>query len=716
MRTIRSSIAIALWLLAASASAQQNTPPPEPDQNTGPSILPGLGQIDFGFRGTIFAENSDEALYQRYRDLRNGPFAEGFRWGRSDDHTFWDVRATHVGYRDQQYAANYNRFGKLKASFEWNQIPLFYSETTRTAYTTIAPGTLSLDGLPQQVQTGAATSAIYNTAATTFDLRQQRSIADFRLVYSATDHLDLSAAFKNTEKTGEQPWAGTFGFSDAVELPVPIDTRLTDVGVAAEWGGGRGDLRIGYDGSFFHNNISTLVWDNPLRYTDSPTAGPARGRMAIWPNNDLNSGSISGLVRLPGTSQATGYVSLGRLSQNEALIPFTINSALAAPALDRPTADASARITATAFTYNARPTPNLWFNARFRSYDFDNRTPVFHVAQTVSYDTSVVPFAEGGTSPYSFTRKLGDFEASWTPTTFTAFRAAYAYEAIDQTFRTFDSTTENAVRLSADATGIRWLTLRGVYEHAKRVGSGLDEQSLDDIGEQTSLRQFDISDRNANRFSTLVIAAPSSSLSINGTASVGRDTRPNAGFGLLSYDTNSVSGGFDYVPSSAVSLGASYVYERYTSLQQSRQANPGPQFDDPTRDWTTNGADRTHTVGASADLLKLWPKTDVRFAYDFVHASSTYIYGLAPNTTLPPINQLPQVWNTRNRLTADARYALTAHLGVGVLYWFEDFNIDDFAFNAATLNTVAQPSFISLQYTYRPYTANTIWGRLTYWW
>jgi hypothetical protein len=31
------------------------------------------------------------------------------------------------------------------------------------------------------------------------------------------------------------------------------------------------------------------------------------------------------------------------------------------------------------------------------------------------------------------------------------------------------------VRLSADGTGVSWLTLRAVYEHAKRVGSGLGD-------------------------------------------------------------------------------------------------------------------------------------------------------------------------------------------------------------------------------------------------
>ena len=717
MKTTRSSLVIACWLLSAGVvAAQVNTPPPEPDQNASPSTLPGLGQADFGFRGTTFADNSDEARYQRYQDLRNGAFGENVRWGADSDMQYWDVRATHLGYRDQQYAANYNKFGKVKMSVEFSQIPLNFSDVTRTAYTTTSPGVLTLGSQPQLVQTGAQTTAIYNTTSPEFALQLQRSIADFRFVYSATDHLDVSASFKNTQKTGEQPWAGTFGFSDAVELPVPVDTRTTDLGIAAEYTTGRGDLRIGYDGSFFHNNISTLVWSNPLRYQDSSSSGPAQGRMALWPNNNLNSGSISGLFKVTPTSQATAYISLGTASQDDPLIPFTINTALASPPLARPTADTSARITATAFSYNAQPTPQLWFNARFRSYDYDNHTPVFAVTNTVSYDTSVAPFADGGTSPYSFTSKAADFDVSWTPSPITALRAAYSYDGNSETFRTFDSTTENTLRLSADMTGIHWLTVRGVYEYARRTGNGLDETTLDDIGEQVSLRQFDIANRNSNRFSVILLATPLPALSLNATGSVGRQSLPDSGFGLLSNDTNSISGGFDYVPSGAISIGASYEYERYSTLQQSRQASSGADFDDHTKNWTTTGADSAHTFNASADLLKLWPSTDVRFAYDFVHAESSYIYGLPANTTLPPVSQLPLIWNTRNRFTADATYMVTPHLGVGLVYWFEKFSIDDFAYNPATLNVVAQPSWISMQYQWFPYTANTFWAKATYRW
>ena len=119
--------------------------------------------------------------------------------------------------------------------------------------------------------------------------------------------------------------------------------------------------------------------------------------MALWPNSDVNTGSITGSVTLPARSRATAYVSIGNWSQNDPLIPFTINSQLPVIPLDRTTADAKAVVTATNVNVTSRPTSMVWFSVRYRSYDFDNQTPVFHVANTVSYDTTAARYAYGGT-------------------------------------------------------------------------------------------------------------------------------------------------------------------------------------------------------------------------------------------------------------------------------------------------------------------------------
>jgi MtrB/PioB family decaheme-associated outer membrane protein len=688
--------------------------PPTPDTTS--SAFPG--QVDLGLRGTFYTSGSDEARYQRYRDLRDGAIADYLRAGKETDKWSFHAGADHVGYRDGRYFADYARPGKLKMSFQVNQIPLFVSTDTATPYTSQAAGVLVLpDGTQQAIQNGTAKLSDYVPLSPQFDLQLKRTITDARVVYSATPSLDLSVTFRDTAKKGQQQWAGTFGFSDAVEFPVPVDTNTAELGAAAEWMNERADLRIGYDGSFFTNNNQRITWDNPLRLTDDGTGkGPGQGRESLWPNSNMNAGSISGLLRLPERSQATAYVSLGDWTQNQTLIPFTINSALVAPALDRTAADAKARVTATAFAFNTRALEHLALNLRFRSYDFDNQTPLFHVTQTVSYDTSVAAFGPGSTTLFSFNRKTFDADASWTPMAHAAFRAAYTRDNLSQTFRTFDSQHEDWVRLSADITGLKFATLRGVYEFSNRNGSGLDEQSLDDIGEQTSLRQFDISNRKTNRVSAIAIVQPKSDWSLNGTVFVGTDHRPDSTFGLQTNDSNGVGFGFDYVPDDKVSAGMSYEYEHYHTLQRSRQASSGTDFNDPTKDWTTDGADHAHTIHASVDLLKLWPKTDVRFGYDFSYATSLYIYGLTPDTTLAPVSQLPQILNRRHRVTADVRKAFNKHFGGDVMLWYETYHVDDYAFSPQTLNTIAQPSFLTLGYLYRPYTASTVQARLTYFW
>ena len=62
------------------------------------------------------------------------------------------------------------------------------------------------------------------------------------------------------------------------------------------------------------------------------------------------------------------------------------------------------------------------------------------------------------------------------------------------------------------------------------------------------------------------------------------------------------------------------------------------------------------------------------------------------------------------------RYFLTRHFAAGGVYWFDKYSTNDFAQGAETLNSIAQPSFLMIGYTDRPYTANSIVARLTYIW
>jgi MtrB/PioB family decaheme-associated outer membrane protein len=687
----------------AAASASEERP-----------LNPDLRSIDFG--GRVTSVDGDEARFERYRDLRDGPAVPKFRFTTERDAWLFSARADNVGYRDQHYAADFQRFGRVKARFDWDQIPLWISQTTRTLYTTESPGVLRIDDTVQRaIQAGTLSLATASLAAVPFDVRSRRDRALADVTVRATDDIDTKLTFTTTKREGTQPWGATFGFGNDVEVAVPIDTRSTDVSAGLEWSKRGSLLRVGYDGSWFDNHIPTLIWDNPLSATDTATV-PSQGRMALWPSSNAQTVSGTGSVPLPWRSRATAYISRGVWNQNDPLLPHTINTALATLPLDRSTAQAEAVVTSTMARVTSRPWAWTWFNVSYRRYDFDNRTPPFAVPQRVNYDSGIAASAEPTTEPLSFTRGLLDVEASLTPWRHGAFKLSYSREAVDRTFRLFETTTDHTVKASYDLTSLTYVTVRAQYLHAKRTGSGLDEEAFSTIGEQVSLRQFDISDRIRNQGTLLLLAMPSSYVSFNVSAGGGKDDRPDAQFGLTDTTFQVYAGGADFTPRDGVTFGVNYGFERYTSLQNSRQANPGPQFNDPTRDWSTDGLERVHTAGANLQLLNIIPRTRVHAAYDLNYSRGRYLYLLTPDTTLPAVTQLPQLRNDWQQGTVDAAYELRRNLLLGLRYEYDRFRVDDFALGANTINSLVFPSTMLLGYYYRPYTANVVTVKMTYLW
>jgi opacity protein-like surface antigen len=190
MRTTAFGMVAALLLLPAGAAAQTTTDQssaaaPQPDASTAGAASPDapwVNQVDVGYRGTHYAPGSDEARYQRYRDLRDGPTADVLRVFKDTDQYRYTIQADHVGYRDQRYSASYDRFGKVKLAFEWNQIPLYYSGTTQTLYDQSNPGLLLMaDSIQSGIQNKTLTLNTALLGATPFDLRTQRNIAGFSI-------------------------------------------------------------------------------------------------------------------------------------------------------------------------------------------------------------------------------------------------------------------------------------------------------------------------------------------------------------------------------------------------------------------------------------------------------------------------------------------------------------------------------------------------------
>ena len=743
MRTQSIVMVAAVLLMAAGARAQDQTSgatdsdqqkPPDVQQTSAATSAEfgQANQVDIGIRGTSYGPGSDQARYQRYQDLRDGGTLDKFRYTKQTNSYDIGLQADHVGYLDQRFWGSYNNFGTLKTSFEWNQTPLFYSDTTRSMYTAVSPGVLTV---PTGVQSGlqnktTTLQSALNSYATPFDMKSRRDVGHFELLYTPNSTVDLNVYARNTDRTGTQPMTVGFGFSGVPdELAAPVDTRTTEFGASTQYGGDRAFLKLAYDGSFFHNNIGTLTWSNPFRLTDSTTSGPANGRLSLWPDTNQNTLSVSGAInQMPGHSHATAFVSYAAQSNNNPLIPFTVNSAIPSPALPRATSDVQARITAMNYTFTSRPATTLWLNARYRQYEFDDQTPAFLVVNSVSYDYTAAPNLNRLRDPLSFTRHTFDGDASYSPVPFVGIRAGYTYEEVNRLNRYSDSSTENTARLSVDVTGTSWVQVRGIAEYGKRVAAPMDQAEMLADGEQPGLGQYDIASRNRQRYTALVVVTPVSPLSFNASAGRIKDDYPDSYMGINSAENNVYSIGFDAVPiDNKVNFGVEYGRETNAALQTSRYAahvtsGLPPTFNDPRYDWYDNNNDTTNHANASVEIVKILPKTDVKAGYDYTKGQSTYFYSLPANTAQAAPVQVPPVLNEHNMGTFDVLYHVTGHLGLGFTYLYDKYTVNDFSLGPQANGlvpsppTAATPSIMMLGYYWMPYTANTFWGRLTYTW
>jgi hypothetical protein len=194
---------------------------------------------------------------------------------------------------------------------------------------------------------------------------------------------------------------------------------------------------------------------------------------------------------------------------------------------------------------------------------------------------------------------------------------------------------------------------------------------------------------------------PTSSLGVNFTWSKGEDdyaeADPEQEFGLLDNENSAWTVGLSYAPSNTVNIGADYGRETFSSLQESRNANPAPDptWTDPARNWSLTNDETVNTFSAYVDLVKALKNTDIRLNYTYSDSDQAFVHGgprIASLTAANTFVALPNVTNTWQQFTIDVAYALSAKFGIGFFYMYEKFDVEDFAtINTAGPQTLPRP-------------------------
>ena len=273
------------------------------------------------------------ARYERYRDLRNGATSL-FQFGKETESYFADARAFNVGLSRPAIQ------GRLPAEQAWISGSSGIPSRPTTASSPCHPGrwvttgvlTIS-HGVRQQVQNrtavgvpcapGAPPATCNNptqrgrrshqpldlqpTDLSEFDIRSRRDTAAFGL--SVCGNAERRRQREVRDDRQDRPSAlGCLVCLQQRQRGAAADRQSNQRHRRPGSNGPirRGWFRLAWDGSFFSNNVDTLVWDNPIRATDfnngtacRPTEpydpsgysngnGPAQGRMALWPGNSMS--------------------------------------------------------------------------------------------------------------------------------------------------------------------------------------------------------------------------------------------------------------------------------------------------------------------------------------------------------------------------------------------------------------------------------------------
>ena len=209
--------------------------------------------------------------------------------------------------------------------------------------------------------------------------------------------------------------------------------------------------------------------------------------MALAPGNNMNVVSAMGLYKMARRTSVNGTLQFTTQSQDEALIPWTINPVIANPSVSRVPSScglaaehrrsrgegderaAEPELAAVPYPFSPFDTVTTIATTRLLS-----SMPPSTFASTPSPKKSSTAFRSSSTPPARRSTRRRDQPVRWG-----ALRAGYGHDAWDRRGRGFSGVGDDLFRVSFDTFTNQYVTLRAGFEGSWRRGEGFIESGVD---------------------------------------------------------------------------------------------------------------------------------------------------------------------------------------------------------------------------------------------
>jgi MtrB/PioB family decaheme-associated outer membrane protein len=749
------------------------------------------GRPDLPFTPDLFTSKLNE-----YSDLRNEFFIRRFQL-RMDDvfgtKNFLRLQSASTLYKNQSYLATIGQYNRFKLQFRFDQIPHTFTNTARTLFTESSPGVYTLplivkNGLKVASSTGTA-AQIARTLPSYIATQLVPNEAPFlpaltRKTVTGLANVDVTSSwnlafqYSREKEFGTRPIGLIFNSGPSasassspgtvpnlqspgtgVEAPEPIDYVNNTVKVLSEYAKKDWGLQLGYTGSIFQDKIKSLVIDNPFATADVPvriivpgggctptapalncavSAIPARGLMALYPDNQAHYINFAGAFDLAKHVRVMGTVNPGWLRQNDPFFPYTSNTAITGIAPPPATSLNGSKQTLAMNWTAVSQIKNLELTVKYRQYDYNNNTPEREFTPIVGDVIAANPTATGqaGTAdlpvreslPYGYNRKTLELSGNWFFAKRSSINVGYEAEWMDREHRDAEHSLEHSVFSAIDYSPTRDLLFRVGYRHSDRKPEAyVDEESLVNNNgipaDHPNARRFDEAARLLNRIDTLAQYTKDKfsisgsfqtvqndfnrPLSVNSTTPLNfltgaaATTAPYYLYGALKDISFIYTFDADYALSNEVSFFVEYTHERYHKRMISRNRAPGgagnislgcgtgQACDTANNDWESTYRDLFHTYAAGFDLnpgKKLYVSTYYSLSdgtgnvFSRALGDPTITSGANKftNTGTSAAQDYPQTTTRIHELAVVFKYKLTENLMPKLEYRYQQFDNKDY--------------------------------------
>jgi MtrB/PioB family decaheme-associated outer membrane protein len=370
----------------------------------------------------------------------------------------------------------------------------------------------------------------------------------------------------------------------------------------------------------------------------------------------------------------TATIALGLAEQDDAFLPFTVNSGVTAAALPRNSLEGEIKLFSSNVNVTHKFNPATQMRAFYNQQEQENKTQRASYAWVVAdYINSTDPARRS--VPYSFRKRQLGIDGRHLVDTNNTLTGAVKQENFDRTYQDTDSTDQTTVQVKLKNTSHKNISFSLKTGREIREGGAWVPFNEIDPAENTLIRKYNLADRQRDNTQLKVAWTPSAKLTSGLAIDYAKDDYDRSEVGLQESSETGLTIDASYTFSQAVTLTASYSNTRIQSTQAGSQTASTP-------DWSADNDERIDTLLIGAQYAAIKNRLYLGIDYSYSDASGE-------TSVSTDSGSFPDLESTRHTINIFGNYQLKKQLSVLTRLIYEKYDESDWQTDSVAPNTLS---------------------------